>query len=186
MSPGWSHGFGARDSVYPPGITTARQIHSSIVLDAGEVDPSTQGDALITREPGVLVGVKTADCVPILLVDTLNRAIAAIHAGWRGTAEHISAKTVQEMCVLADARPENLLAAIGPSIGVCCYEVGPEVARRFETWIPEMGKANGPVHLDLRRINEIQLRAAGVQNIWKSSECTFCTGREVLFISPRA
>jgi polyphenol oxidase len=175
---GLVHGFGARDSVYPPHVRTAQQIHSSIVLDAGRVDASTEGDALITREPGVLVGVRTADCVPILLVDPVSRAIAAIHAGWRGTAEHISAKTVHEFCVMSNTQPGNLLAAIGPSIGVCCYEVGPEVARRFETWMPEMGQANGPVHLDLRGINEIQLRAAGVQDIWKSAECTFCTGEK--------
>ncbi len=72
-------------------------------------------------------------------------------------------------------RPSTgLRAAIGPSIGVCCYEVGPEVAHRFATWNSAMRQARGPVHLDLRAINEAQLRAAGVANIWKSGECTFC------------
>src|SRR2546423_11230512 len=102
---GLVHGFGTRDSAYPASIRTARQIHSSIVLDAGLVDPSTEGDALVTCEPGMLVGVRTADCVPILLVDPVSRAIAAIHAGWRGTAEYISAKTVHELCVRSNTKP---------------------------------------------------------------------------------
>jgi len=124
------------------------------------------------------VGVKTADCVPILIVDISTPAVAAIHAGWRGSAENIAAAAVRRMAALWKTRPENLRAAIGPSIGVCCYEVGPEVARRFETWIPEMRNPESPVHLDLPAINEAQLRAEGVADIWKSGECTFCTPKK--------
>ena len=173
--PGLVHGFGDRNSTYPPGIRTARQIHSGIVLDA--TGTIKEGDALISSEPGVLVGVRTADCVPILLVDPISHTVAAIHAGWRGTVANISVSVVAELAVRCTT-PGNLLAAIGPSIGSCCYEVGPEVARRFETWLPEMGQVDSPVRLDLRGINEIQLRAAGVSGIWKSAECTFCTAEK--------
>jgi YfiH family protein len=170
------HGFGLRDSEPPAGVRTIKQIHSSIVSDASTLDTTEapEGDALISDRAGVRVGIKTADCVPILLVDPSIPAVAAIHAGWRGCAENISAATVRELAARWNSRPGNLRAAIGPSIGVCCYEVGPEVAHRFETWNPSLKDAQAPVHLDLRAINEAQLRAAGVANIWKSGECTFC------------
>jgi len=164
---GLVHGFGLRSSTYPEPIVTAKQIHSAVVQDAA-AGPLGDGDALISDREGVVVGVKTADCVPILLVDPGTRAVAAIHAGWRGTAENIAAAAVSALAVRWNIRPENLRAAIGPSIGVCCYEVGPEVARRFGITVPN------PVHLDLRAINEKQLVAAGVANIWKCGECTFC------------
>ena len=166
------HGFGLRDSDLPAGVRTVKQIHSSIVLDADT--PAPEGDALISDRAGILVGVKTADCVPILLVDSSIQVVAAIHAGWRGSAENIVAAAVSELTVRWKTRPGDLRAAIGPSIGVCCYEVGPEVAHRFETWNSRMRQARSPVHLDLPAINEAQLRAAGVTDIWKSGECTFC------------
>jgi polyphenol oxidase len=175
------HGFGLRDSALPEGIRTVKQIHSSIVLDAvstekdDTVPAGRQGDALISDRAGVRVGVKTADCVPILLVDPSIPAVAAIHAGWRGTAENIGAAVIRELAARWKTRPADLRAAIGPSIGVCCYEVGPDVARRFGTWIPKMANAQDPVHLDLPAVNEMQLRDAGVSDIWKSGECTFCT-----------
>ena len=159
------HGFGLRDSELPPDIKTVKQIHSAIVLDAAS--ECSEGDALISHEPGKLVGVKTADCVPILLVDTTISVVAAIHAGWRGTAENIASATVSEMVSRWNTKPENIRAAIGPSIGVCCYEVSGEVARRFGAWVPELRSAEGHPHLDLPRINELQLRAAGVEDIWK-------------------
>ncbi|HEX4137283.1 MAG TPA: peptidoglycan editing factor PgeF [Bryobacteraceae bacterium] len=171
------HGFGLRDSAAPADITTVKQIHSRIVIDVAEVKDGLkpEGDALISNQPGVLVGMKTADCVPILLVDTANRAVAAIHAGWRGTAENIAACTVQEMARRWNTRPENLRAAIGPSIGACCYEVGPEVLSRFDRWISTTASTTGDRHLDLPAINEMQLRAERVDDIWKSGECTFCS-----------
>jgi len=168
------HGFGERDSVLPEGIRTVKQIHSRIVLDAALAKPSDSGDALMSDRAGVAVGVKTADCVPILLVDSTHQVVAAVHAGWRGSAENIVGATVAELAAGWNTRPENLRAAVGPSIGGCCYEVGTEVARRFATWRPEMRHVEGPVRLDLRAVNEIQLRAAGVSNIWISQECTFC------------
>ena len=175
---GWlEHGFGERDSVLPAGIRTVKQIHSRIVLDAATVSPSDTGDALISGRAGVAVGVKTADCVPLLLVDPDHHVVAAVHAGWRGSAENIAAATVAELAQRWETRAENLRAAIGPSIGGCCYEVGAEVARRFGSWQPELEGVEVPVRLDLRAVNESQLRAAGVRNIWKSAECTFCVPR---------
>ncbi len=168
------HGFGERGSVLPEGIRTVKQIHSNIVLDAAVSKETDTGDALISAQPGVAVGVKTADCVPILLADPANRVVAAIHAGWRGTADNIAAATVRELAARWKTRPEQLRAAIGPSIGRCCYEVGPEVACRFATWRPDLRQAAVPVRLDLPAINEAQLRAAGAVDIWKSGECTFC------------
>lgn len=168
------HGFGLRDSTVPETVTAFRQIHSSIVLDAGSA-AGCEGDALVSDRTGIRVGIRTADCVPILLVDPEVRAVAAIHAGWRGSAGNIAGAAIREMTARWGTRPGNLRAAIGPSIGVCCYEVGPDVARRFASWIPELGNAVRPVHLDLPAINEVQMRAAGVADIWKSGECTFCT-----------
>jgi purine-nucleoside/S-methyl-5'-thioadenosine phosphorylase / adenosine deaminase len=168
---GLVHGFGERSSTYPEGITTAKQIHSAIVQNARSVmgkNGSGEADALISKDSGVIVGIRTADCVPILLADPLTGAVAAIHAGWRGTAEGIAAGAVRSLMAEWQIDPRNLRAAIGPSIGSCCYEVGPEVAQRFGI------RVSRPVHLDLPGINEMQLRATGVSNIWKSGACTFC------------
>ncbi len=90
-----------------------------------------QGDALITAQPGLLLAAQSADCVPILLADPVRRVAAAIHAGWRGTLARIAAKTVGRMRLEFGTRPGDVLAAIGPAIGRCCYEVGPEVAQAF-------------------------------------------------------
>ncbi len=168
---GLVHGFGERSSTYPEGVRTAKQIHSAIVQDA--VGPLTEGDALVSREPGVLVGVRTADCVPILLVDPSTRAVAAIHAGWRGTAQGIASAAVRDISTRWQVDPANLRAAIGPSIGVCCYEIGPEVARQFGVEAHHAVHPNG-LHLNLAALSEMQLRNAGVSDIWKSAECTFC------------
>jgi polyphenol oxidase len=166
-----THGFGQRDSVYPEPITTVKQIHSGIVIEApaGGGDRVAEADALVARQPGLVVGVRTADCVPVLLADSRTRAIASIHAGWRGTALSIVHAALQEMAFRYGTRPEDVYAAIGPSIGPCCYEVGPEVAQQFQKWTNSPGRK-----LDLQTINAMQLTEAGVRNIWKAGECTFC------------
>ncbi|HKV03612.1 MAG TPA: peptidoglycan editing factor PgeF [Candidatus Acidoferrales bacterium] len=114
---------------------TLRQIHSDVVhrvsSSPAEAQNTSQGDALFTREHGVLLAVQTADCVPILLADTKRRAIAAVHAGWRGTLGRIAEKTLGRMQMEFGTRPEDVIAALGPGIGRCCYEVGPEVAVEF-------------------------------------------------------
>jgi polyphenol oxidase len=163
---GLVHGFGLRSSTYPPKIVTTKQVHSRVIQDAA--GPLGPGDALISNQRDVVVGVRTADCVPILLADPVTKSVAAIHAGWRGSAAGITAAAVRALSEQWNIRPGDLRAAIGPSIGVCCYEVGPEVAYQFQIDVSK------PVHLDLPAINERQLRDAGVVDIWKSGECTFC------------
>lgn len=120
---------------------TLRQIHSDIIHrvdspDRAAGDPPG-GDALFTRAPGCLLAIQTADCVPILLADPKQRAIAAIHAGWRGTVRRIAAKTLGRMQMEFGTRPQDVVAALGPSIGRCCYEVGEDVAREFHAQFPE-------------------------------------------------
>src|SRR5271156_3725385 len=122
-------------------VAALRQIHSDIIHAVGAAEfpqgeEAPKGDALITREPGVLLAIQIADCIPILLADTKHRAVAAIHSGWRGTAKRIAEKTVGRMQMEFGTRPEDLVAAIGPGIGPCCYEVGHEVVKEFAAKFP--------------------------------------------------
>ena len=115
---------------------TLRQVHSDIAHHVGASNPASgtevrKGDALFTRERGVLLAVQTADCIPILLVDTKRKAIAAIHAGWRGTLQRIAEKTLGRMQMEFGSQPKDVVAALGPGIGRCCYEVGHDVAGEF-------------------------------------------------------
>jgi YfiH family protein len=171
------HGFGWRDSEYPVEITTLKQIHSAKVIDAAgrRGDRIEEGDALISDTPGLAIGVRTADCVPVLLADVRLRTIAAIHAGWRGTAAQIVLSSVRQMSKVFGTRAEDLVSAIGPCIGPCCYEVGPEVAHQFVTWYPELERTVSPVRLNLPGANAKQLSNAGVTDIFVSGECTFCS-----------
>ena len=122
----------------------------------------------------MLVGVRTADCVPVLLADTRTHAVSAVHAGWRGTAGGIISMALRRMEEQFGTRPTDVVAAVGPSIGLCCYEVGPEVARQFGTWRPELEQATSATRIDLQSINADQLRSDGVTDIWVSGECTQC------------
>ena len=114
-----------------------RQIHSDLAcgvsssVQSAISDEPPKADALFTREPGVLLIVQTADCVPILLADTRRRAIAAIHSGWRGTVQRIAQKTLGRMQMEFGTRPGDVVAAIGPCIAQSCYEVGSDVAKKF-------------------------------------------------------
>ena len=176
------HGFGIRTSEYPAGIITLRQIHSCIVQEAAHMPDGVsdevvaEGDALVSRIPGVLVGIRTADCVPILIADPVTRAVAAIHAGWRGTAGGMVGAAIETLCANGTTKPGDLIAAIGPSIGACCYETGPEVALQFDPAFRSRTTVGGAAHINLRAANEAQLHTAGVSNIWISADCTFCAG----------
>jgi polyphenol oxidase len=170
------HGFGTRLAGIPAGfaqLATLKQIHSATCVAAGgRAGLLGEGDALLENQPGGVVAVKTADCIPILLVDACRRAVAAVHAGWRGTAAHIAADAVAAMGRRFGTRPEDLHAAIGPGIGKCCYEVGAEVAAQFG-W-------QGRGHIDLPAANRRQLEEAGVtpERIYASNLCTMCGGGE--------
>lgn len=166
------HGFGTRQSDIPgrfARLATLHQVHSSdCVAAAGRSGQLGRGDALLEDRPAAVVAVKTADCIPILLVDQRNRGVAAVHAGWRGSAAGIARRAVEAMGARFGTRPEDLLAAIGPGIGPCCYEVGPEVAQQF-------GHV-GRTRLDLPAINHRQLTEIGIpeSRIYVSRLCTMC------------
>jgi YfiH family protein len=165
-------GFGTRHSDIPAlfaNLATLKQIHSAECVDAcGRSGVLAEGDALLENAPGAVIAVKTADCVPILLVDERHRAVAAVHAGWRGTAARIVPAAIRAMHTRFGTEPADLDAAIGPAIGPCCYEVGPEVAAEFG----EHGRA----YLDLPGINQRQLLESGVtaERIYASNLCTRC------------
>jgi purine-nucleoside/S-methyl-5'-thioadenosine phosphorylase / adenosine deaminase len=169
-----SHGFGTRLG-NPRVNVTLRQIHSSEIQDAkGLADRAGQGDGLATNEISLAIGVRTADCVPILLLDTGRRAVAAVHAGWRGTAAAISQHAVARMGEWFKTEPGDVYAAIGPSIRACCYEVGMEVASAFTQLFPEWPAVAGKRHLDLAEANRRQLQTAGIPAA-HISDCGLCT-----------
>jgi YfiH family protein len=118
-------------------LVTLRQIHSNLVVLACATDASPdhprKGDGLMTDEPGLLLGIQTADCIPVLVADRKRNAVAAFHAGWRGTVARIVEAGVGRMRLEFGSRPEDLVAAIGPGIGACCYAVGEEVYSSFES-----------------------------------------------------
>ncbi len=128
-------------------LVTLRQVHSDIIrfvdhrfIDHrfvdGFVDTPVEplvGDGLITSTPGLLLGIQTADCLPIILVDRKRRAVGVFHAGWRGTVKRIVEKGIGEMVRQFQSHPRDLIAAIGPGIHGCCYEVGEEVREQFES-----------------------------------------------------
>jgi purine-nucleoside/S-methyl-5'-thioadenosine phosphorylase / adenosine deaminase len=162
------HGFGTR-LANPNVDVTLRQVHSDRVVNAaGLANREREGDALVANEIGKRIGVRTADCVPILLIDSHNRVVAAVHAGWRGTAADIVRRTIENMHADFDTSAADLYAAIGPCIQACCYEVGPEVARHLN--------ATGRCKLDLPEANRRQMEVAGVapNHIFHSGLCTAC------------
>lgn len=167
--PWLAHGFGTKRSHVPAGgVAELRQIHSAAVLFADRAGLTGEGDALITDSPGLALSIRTADCYPILLADSVTRSVAAAHAGWRGTAARIIPATIAKMHERFGTDPLNVTAAIGPGIGACCYEVGVEVARRFG-----MDRAG---RIDLAGQNYRQLIECGVPSsqIAIAGRCTFC------------
>jgi len=160
---------------------------------AGECGPT--GDALMTSESGVLLSVRVADCLPILLVDPRQRVVAAVHAGWRGALERVAQKTAAEMQRVFGSRPSEILAAIGPGIGACCYAVGEDVVDRFRGAFangdgffrePEQaGAGKNLLRLDLAAVARRQLLEGGLApgNIHATDLCTAC--RADLFFSHR-
>jgi YfiH family protein len=162
-----------------------RQVHGCVVASPPWIEPP-DADASFTTEDGVLLAIETADCLPILIVDPANRRVAAAHAGWRGTAARVAQSAVRSLLV-AGSDPRQLVAALGPSIGACCYEVGPEVEEAFG----EPGRRffvageRDRKHLDVAAANRAQLEEMGLApaNIDRVDFCTRC--REDLFFSYR-
>ncbi|HWY58495.1 MAG TPA: peptidoglycan editing factor PgeF [Terriglobales bacterium] len=197
-------------------LVTLRQIHSDLIHCVAEL-PSQPlvGDGLITRMPGILLGIQTADCLPIILVDTRQRAVGVFHAGWRGTVKRVVEKGVGEMHRWFGTLPKNIKAAIGPGIHTCCYDVGSEVRQQFESQFsyaddlfrevkesdpvrekypllfltaraPGHGELPPKLFLDLVEANRRQLISAGVSPK-NISASTLCTAcRPDLLFSYRA
>ncbi len=139
-----------------------------------------EGDILLTMDKGLPIGVRTADCLPVLLFNPVSRAIGAVHAGWRGTAAGVAGRALVEMDNLFVAAPENTFAALGPRIGPCCYTVGEEVKEKFadSPHVGEIFSGSGEtLTLDLTLANLLQLKEAGVpeKNISIDDTCTCCT-----------
>ena len=158
-------------------LEAVRQIHSTDVHVPRTAAASAErppADALLSSDPGRLLMVRTADCVPLLLIDESRRAVGAVHAGWRGTAQQIARRAVAEMRTNFGSRPADLEAAIGPAIGLCCYEVGLDVAAQFPPSSIRPGQPNP--HLDLVAENRRQLLESGVsgQRIHAAALCTRC------------
>lgn len=203
-------------------LVTLRQIHSSVVVVGDKVSASTadgrnpsKGDGLMTAEPGLLLGIQTADCIPVLVADPRRRAVAAFHAGWRGTGKRIVENGIGRMRLEFGSRPEDLVATIGPGILACCYAVGEDVLSEFESqfsygselfrevydtdpvrtrypmlFLTQRAPGHSPLgpslHVDLVEANRRQLLAAGL-NAGSIHVASACTNcHPELFFSHRA
>lgn len=174
----------------PLELVTVRQVHGAEVRvlerDAAprmQADGTARypGDGLVSRTPGYLAAVLTADCVPVLVADTRQRAVGAFHAGWRGTLARVVQQGLAAMRVSYGTKPEDVVAAIGPCIGACCFEVGAEVRTAFEEAFAWGGalfaEAGGSLRMDLVEANRRQLVEAGVraEDVSVLAACTACT-----------
>lgn len=174
------HGFGssgAGDWIGSRPCATLSQIHSDAVFDAcGETGRLGRGDALVTAHRGVWLAIRTADCVPVILADPVRRVAGIAHAGWRGTVAGVIERTVERMCVRFSTCVSDLLVSLGPSIGPCCFEVGPEVGGRFQKWFPERDDLEARTRLDLETAITRQLTALGADpaKIERAGSCTKC------------
>lgn len=180
---GWTEVAGAL-GVLAARLHRLRQVHGASVHHAEGDRPAQrpEADIVVTGPGGTAIAVQVADCVPLLLADARTGAVAAAHAGWRGTAADVAGKTVRALGLRFDARPEDLVAAVGPSIGPCCYKVGAELVAAFTAagWgaeVPLWFSPRGDQQvLDLWRANRDQLERAGVpaSRIALSGLCTGC------------
>ena len=183
--------------VNPKNIVTGNQTHTTNVKVVTK-DVCGKGiyrdrnytdiDGLITNEKGIVLATYYADCVPLLIVDTKNKAIGLSHSGWRGTVGKIGKVTIEKMGELYGTKPEDIVACIGPSICQKCYEISEEVAVQFKEAFPDnikeilIDKGNGKYQLDLWECNRINFKEAGVlpENIKVTDICT-CHNTDVLF-----
>jgi YfiH family protein len=156
-------------------LALPKQCHSARVVCVETGGQYESCDGLVSNTPGVWLGISVADCTPIVLADPKRKAAAVLHAGWRGTMQGIVGKGVELMIDSVDTNPADLIAFIGPSSGVCCYEIGEDVASKFSSGVLE--RRNGSIFLDLKKENRLQLNAVGVvnDNIEISPYCTICT-----------
>jgi hypothetical protein len=172
------------------------QVHGDRIVVAEDLEegrsahPSLQCDAVFTARQGTVIGIKTADCVPILLTDRAKGVIGAVHAGWRGTSLHVVGKALGVMMKRFASRPRDILAATGPAIGPCCYQVDEQVFSLMENGsgsdaVFRACEEKGKWMLDLVKANERELLEAGLprENVVSAGTCTCC--RRDLFFSHR-
>lgn len=185
-------------AIHPDQFLLVDQVHGDgvLVIDAPMaanpgMDVILPFDAIVTDQPDVAIGIRTADCVPIFLVDRVNRCIGVVHAGWRGTALGIAARAIDMLVNRFFSRPEDIIAAVGPAIGACCYEVDEPVYRALGNGeggdsVLHSCPAAKKWMLDLPRANIIQMTERGVsrENVSAATLCTSC--RKDLFYSFRA
>jgi len=178
---GLEHGFGGRRELPARPATTLRQVHGRDVHLADDIaSGETPGDGLVVERPNTIAGVWTADCVPVHLVAPVERVAAVLHCGWRGTAAGIIPAAVSLLEDRWNVRAATLEAALGPSIGGCCYSVGEEVRGRFlERAGEELGRAGfreqgGVLFLDLRTFLAAEFAGLGVRRVHTVGPCTGC------------
>jgi YfiH family protein len=165
-----------QEALSGPRLLLLKQVHGARVENA-PWEGRPEADAAVASAPGLVLGIETADCLPVLLVDARRGVVAAAHAGWRGTAAGVTREAVRAL-IAAGSHPAELRAALGPGIGPCCYEVGDDVRAAFG----EPGAAffrpgpRGRPHLDVRAANLAQLLAEGLrpEQVDSVQECTFC------------
>ncbi len=174
-------------------LVTVNQVHGDDLLVIDEPNPDyfhflkVDCDGIVTNQPGVMIGVCVADCIPVLLLDPVRGVVAALHAGWKGTAAGIAGKGVKALVKLFDTDPRDVLAAVGPGIGSCCYEVDAPVTDAFrkngqDTTLFAADKGGGKFRLDLAEANRQQLLRSGITegNIEVAKLCVSCN-RELFF-----
>lgn len=187
---GIEHGFGSKRELAPDEAITSQQVHGVSIFEVTErpSHPVEGYDILVTDRSGLIVAVKTADCLPVLIADPERRIVAAVHAGWRGTVARAVQRAVERM-EQRGARASRLVAALGPNMGPQCYEVGEDVSSVFEREFPEwkvlQPKGGGKWWLDVAAANRLQLIESGMkpENIDHIDLCTHC--RADLFHSHR-
>lgn len=192
--PGLVHGFSGRLQDRSAALSqlgagdfalqTLKQVHGDQIVIVDQSDTRyerPEADGLITAQSGILLGIATADCIPLLIVEPEKRLAAALHAGWRGTLKGISVRAVEALATRWGVDPQRLWVALGPAIGGCCYEVGRDVGEALcQRWKPGSPPAWRPAgekgFLDLRAINLIQLEQTGVprEQMLTVGTCTFC------------
>ncbi|MDA8242388.1 MAG: peptidoglycan editing factor PgeF [Nitrospiraceae bacterium] len=172
-------GIGKVNGVLPEKIYLPIQKHTDKIIFLGSSREPVIGDAVITKEKGVLIGVQAADCVPVLIYEGEKGVIGAVHAGWRGTAAGILKKTIGAIVDRYSGDGRNVFVAIGPSIKGCCYAVDHEVVNAVVKGTRDgrfYSKKGAKYYLDLPSANREQALSLGVpeDNIWVSADCTFC------------
>lgn len=177
LSAGQQHYLKQATGIAIPQVFWRKQVHGDTILDVNWEQRSSpqflDADAYITNEKNLPIAIRTADCVPVFLVDPHQRVIGLAHAGWKGTLAQITLKTVKRMMESYGSNPQDIKAVIAPSIGSCCYEVGKE----FNTYFPKnIIVRDNKFYADVAGVNYQQLLAAGLlpEHIIKHTDCTYC------------